>query len=89
MMTEMSKMSRRSDLKWSLVEDRAVLVDDAEGKVYQLDELATFIWQRLDGHQSLKQILNEVLETYEVELKKAKRHLFSFLQELRSKDLIS
>ena len=53
----------RSGVMCREVDDGFILYDPGEGKVHSLNPVAAFIWDALDGKQSLKKI-SENLETF-------------------------
>lgn len=79
---------RRDDISWKIIEDRAVLVDDAEGKVFQFDTVATEIWICLDGHFAVSDVIDHLTHTFEVSLQQAEKDALSFINRLSSLDLV-
>ena len=79
---------RRKELQWKMIEDQAVLLDDAEGKVYRLDLTASEIWSRLDGEHSLAEIIGKLTQIFEVSPAQAQKDTFAFMSRLTGLDLV-
>ncbi len=60
------------------------VVSQAENmqSIYTLNDASTFIWERMDGNHSLKEILQKLLEEYEVSEEEAKKDLLEFTKDL-------
>lgn len=50
--------------------------------LFTLNEVGTFIWERLDGNRSLRQIANEMTGSFEVEPVQAEEDLLGFASML-------
>ena len=50
--------------------------------IYQLDELASFIWEKIDGTREVGDIKKMVMNTYEVSEQQAEKDLLDFLGQL-------
>ena len=57
-------------------------------KIFALDEVAAFIWEQLDGKKSLKDILDGVLDAFDVKKEQAETDIFEFIDELLKADLV-
>jgi len=55
--------------------------------VYTLNETGAFIWEHINGENSVEDIINEMMEEYEVDFINASEDLFSFIDDM-SKYLI-
>jgi hypothetical protein len=56
--------------------------------VFILNELAEFIWQRLDGEPTLDELIAAVLDRFEVDRERAGRDAAEFVGRLLENDLI-
>jgi hypothetical protein len=56
--------------------------------IMTLNDVGTFIWKLLENGSDNEQILNAILEEYDVEKEIAERDLKIYIEKLRSKDLI-
>jgi hypothetical protein len=56
--------------------------------IYTLNEVATMIWQLIDGKNSVSEIAEEICTTYEVTPEEAKKDTVDFLKSLEEAGLI-
>ena len=57
--------------------------------IYTLNEIATQIWQLLDGRTNVDQIVEAVCREYDISPEDARRDTLDFLQSLETDDLIT
>jgi hypothetical protein len=57
--------------------------------IYTLNELATQIWQLLDGRTNVDQIVEAVCRQYDISPEEARKDTIDFLQSLEAADLIT
>jgi len=50
--------------------------------VYTLNETGAFIWEHINGENSVGDIINKMMEEYEVDFLTASEDLFSFIDEM-------
>ena len=50
--------------------------------IYTLNEVASRIWELLDGEKQVEEIKNAIVEEFEVSQKEAEEDLLKFLQQL-------
>ena len=55
--------------------------------VYTLNETGAFIWEHINGENSVEDIINEMMEEYEVDFLTASEDVYSFIDDI-SKYLI-
>jgi methyltransferase-like protein len=55
--------------------------------VYTLNETGAFIWEHINGENSVEDIINEMMEEYEVDFITASEDVYSFIDDM-SKYLI-
>lgn len=56
---------------------------------FQLDELGTFVVQRIDGEHSAKEIIDAFIKQYNVNRREAELSVIQFLKMLTRKQIIS
>ena len=79
---------RNKTIVYQIVNDEAVLVLPAEGKVKVLNTVGAFIWQQVDNQKTVKEIVNQVITGFEVSFEQAARDTLIFLEELAAKAVI-
>ncbi len=57
-------------------------------KVYNLNEVATFLYNCVDGQKSIKDLLNELLSNYEVTEKVALNDIKHFITDMVKKGVL-
>ena len=60
-----SRPAKTKDIPWKMIEQEAVLVDMEEGEVIRLNEIGAWIWQAIDGNNSVEDIIHRVDEAFE------------------------
>ena len=76
------------------IEDETILVPIKDnvgdmGSLYNLNELAAFVWEQLNGKRSLQDIKNRLLEEYDVPAEKAGNDLSEYIAQLKEIDAIT
>lgn len=54
------------------------------GDIYALNELAGFVWERLDGSHPARDILSSILDEYDVTPEQAQRDLIALIMEFEA-----
>ena len=73
---------------YQMVNDEAVLVLPGEGKVKVLNKVGAYIWQQVDSHKSVGEIIDLVVNDFEVDPRQAEKDTFMFLNDLIEKAVI-
>jgi hypothetical protein len=76
------------------IEDETILVPIKDnvgdmGSIYNLNEVAAFVWEQLDGHKSLGDIKQRLVEEYEVSAEEAEDDLSEYIARLTEIDAIT
>jgi hypothetical protein len=50
--------------------------------MYTLNETGAFIWERINGEKSVEDIINEMVNEYEVDYDTASNDVFSFIDDM-------
>ena len=56
--------------------------------LFLLNELGSFLWDRLEAAETAEDLLQKILEEYEVPEEEARRDLAEFLKELETKGIL-
>ena len=70
------------------VDGEMVLLDMNSENYFGLDEVGTAIWQAMQEKESLKEVLEVLLEQYEVEEDVLKKDLATFVEKLEESGLV-
>ena len=57
-------------------------------QLYALNEVSAFIWQQIDGTETLGAVLKRVTSRFDVDRREAEADLAAFVHQLTSADLI-
>lgn len=79
---------QRADAAARIVDGEAVVVTPHDSQVHELNEVATFVWSRCDGRASGQQLVDAVVEAFEVDRADAARDVAELLAALERKGLI-
>jgi len=58
------------------------------GSIYNLNEVAAFVWEQLDGQRSLQDIKQRLVEEYEVSAEEAEDDLSEYIAGLTEIDAV-
>jgi hypothetical protein len=72
---------RRSDVNARLLEGEMVVLDRKADLVHHLNQTASFIWQRCDGHSTRQDIADQLVETFEIDPDTARASVTVTLQQ--------
>ncbi len=59
---------RVEGLPWQMIDDKAVILDPRNQKVHELNEVGSFIWEKLDGENDPETISNLLVEDFDCTL---------------------
>ena len=76
------------------IEDETILVPIKDnvgdmGSLYNLNEVAAFVWEQLNGKKTLQDIKNKLLEKYDVSAEEAGNDLSEYIAQLKEIDAIT
>jgi len=85
---------KNENLVFRKIEDETILVPIKDnvgdmGSIYNLNEMAAFVWEQLDGKKSLQDIKNKLLEEYEVSAKEAEGDLLEYISQLKEIEAVT
>ena len=56
--------------------------------IYNLNEVGAFIWERLDGEKTVNDILNMVVEEFDITAEDAKIDVYDYITDLKNIDAV-
>lgn len=80
---------RATSLMEANLGEELVALDPAKGNCFGFNEVATWVWHRLDQPASFDQLRNELLGEYEVSEEQCTQELQELLDELCSRGLVT
>lgn len=72
-------------LAWRIIEGEAVIISPQERELHSLNEVGTEIWRMADGSRTLRQIAQELSQTYEIAPEEVLPDVLAFTQQLVDK----
>ena len=79
---------QREDVAGRVIGGEAVVITPGDSHVHELDPVATFVWERCDGSRSGADLVEQVVESFEVERERATRDVDALLQVFLEKGLV-
>ena len=79
---------RRSDLNYKTIDEETLILNREEGRLYQLNPTASFIWDCCDGNSNIADITDRLAGAYEVDSSTARNDVEEVLSNLRSSNLL-
>lgn len=80
---------RATDLMEANLGDELVALDPAKGNCFGFNEIATWVWHRLEQPASFDELRDGLLNAYEVSDEQCTRELQELLDDLSSKGLVT
>ncbi|MGS2750590.1 PqqD family protein [Bacillus zanthoxyli] len=86
-----TKYIKSKDVIFTKIENEAVLLDGKGGTYFGLDDVGTFIWNKIEEGVNLTQILEGMLSVYQIDsnqVEQVHEDIINFIKELEGKNLI-
>lgn len=84
-----SVMTKTSDAAYRIYDGKATIVLPGRAEVKVLNPAGSLIWDRIDGSRPLEQILDAMVEEFEISRQQAELDLVEFVTELRDSGMVS
>jgi hypothetical protein len=88
MLSEGAVFRARADVRFRVVGDEAVVVRQEDAEVIALNEVGASILSLLDARRSLGEVLESLLEEYDVDRESLADDLSRFVRELRDAGIV-
>jgi hypothetical protein len=82
-------ITRDPDAAWRIFEDGAVIVTPQESVMHSLNPVGTRIWELADGTLTVSEILDMVVEEFEVDREEAEQDVLGFCRALADKGMLT
>ena len=82
------RLVKQVEIPWSVVEGEAVLIDYRESELIRLGPVGTAIWTALDGRRTVRAIIAQIRETFDVSERQAARDVRRFVKQLLRSELL-
>jgi hypothetical protein len=88
-MTDSTIVRRKDEIVTANMEGETVMMSVETGKYYNLGAIGGEIWEMLGTEKSFSQIIDELVDRYDVERAQCAKDTTAFLEHLRSQGLIT
>jgi len=85
---DMSIIQRVPDQEFSKIDNEVVMLNVESAKYFALNEVASRIWELIEEKVTVNQIINSLMEEYDVSLQQCSEDVFLYLHALNAKSLI-
>ena len=82
------KFKHRDNVDWKEFDNEGVLLNLSTGYYFRLNQVGTFIWPLINKENNLSDIVNRVVDRFEVSRRQAKSDIHDFIEQLLSEQLI-
>jgi len=81
-------ISKSKDVVQKEIESKSVLLDLDSGNYYTLNRTGTFIWSLIDGTNRISEIIEQVVQKFDVDSSEASKNAESLIRDLGKEGLI-
>ena len=82
-------LSKSPDAAYRTYDGQATIVLPSLARVNVLNEVGSSIWERIDGRSSLQEILDGIVEEFDIGRDQAAADLEAFVADLRANGMVS
>jgi hypothetical protein len=81
-------LQRKQDQLFSEIDGEVVMLSVENSEYYGMDKVGSRIWQLIEKPVALKQLIEILLDEYEVAEEQCKKDTLMFIEQLIEKDLV-
>lgn len=83
-------LKRKENLAFKKIGDTTFILELGKKRLFhELNDMASFIWEQLDGTKSEEDIIASVIQSYEVHEEEVRADFKEFVDLLKSNDLLT
>lgn len=82
------KYIRVAQLAWQVIDESVLILEPKTKKAHELNHVASFIWQSLDGSKTQAELVEAVSVEYDVEKSLIQDEVTDFIEDLKNGQLI-
>jgi len=82
-------LTKSPDAAFRTYDGQATIVLPSRAQVSVLNEVGSAVWERIDGRRSLQEILDGIMEEFEITRDRALTDLEAFVADLRAQGMVS
>jgi len=80
---------RGEDVLWRRMESEIVILDGQSWEYLALNTAAGLLWERLQPGATRSELIQLLVDTYEIPVETASKDVDTFIESLRAKDLLA
>jgi hypothetical protein len=84
----MKHPKKRTDVSVRIVDGETVVLDRRHGLIHQLNQTASFIWERCDGDFTGNEIASQLVEAFDLDVYTAVIDVRNVVEQLRALKLL-
>ena len=81
-------LTRNPEVAYRIYDGQATVVLPGRSEINVLNEIGSLIWDRIDGERTVGQILEAVLDAYEIDSEQARSDMLDFLSSLQEHGMV-
>lgn len=82
-------LRKNPNAAYRIFDGKATVVLPDQSEVNVLNPIGSLVWERIDGTRTVGQILDAVLEEYEIGAETAREDILAFLNDLHEHEMVS
>lgn len=86
--TDDAVLARHPEAAFRIYQEEGVVVLPAGAEVHVLNPVGTRVWELLDGRRTVTDIIEAILEEYEISREEARTDVHAFLASLAEKAMV-
>ena len=83
-----SVIHRDPDQEFSKIDEEIIMLNVNKGEYYALNDVASRIWEMIDAPVQVNELLNKLIQEFEVDTETCKKDTLKCLEDFRSKSII-
>jgi methyltransferase-like protein len=86
----LNKYLTRNDesIAYRMIDDEVIVVNLEKSNFHTFNAVGAFIWDRLDGKKSVKMIITDVADEFDVDITTAEKDTIEFINSMLNEDLL-
>jgi hypothetical protein len=82
-------LGKSEDAAYRIYDGKATIVLPTMARVSVLNEMGSRVWEAIDGRRTIGEIVDQILEEYDVTRETAEADLYAFVDSLREHGMVS
>lgn len=79
---------RSDEMVWRVIDGEVVILTADGHEIHTLNEVGSAIWALADGTRTIKEIITQICERFEVSPEVAQADVFEFAEQLEAKKIL-